>query len=241
MTVDKLRELDKESFAKIGEAAKRKTTDNIFDVSNDQRQIIRDESINLSRYKGSRAREQWNIIPDEVKAVWSKPEVRNISKSFMLRDDENFYGFVNKNGAGEITEFFVAHNNDHAALTAVHETGHLIDTIYLTDAQRKQILDVVKTSREYGTINAEYERLQNKPKLTNREKRLFVSLKDIRRDDELIARSYTQFISERNTGELLEQLRKDAILNGDINRFFGSVKANMAQIWIGILTAGKLL
>ncbi len=231
MTVAKLRELDKESFALIGEAAKRKTTSNFFDVSDDPSKIIRDDAINLSRYNGSRGREQWDIIPDEVKAVWSKPEVRGIPKSFMLRDDENHYGFIIKNGAGEVTDFFVAHNNDHAALTAVHETGHMIDVIYLSDAQRKQILDVVKASKEYKILETEYERLQNNESLTKREKIFLSDLKDLRKEDELIARSYVQFISTKSKGKLLEQLKKNAILNNGNNRYFDSVAEELIRLW----------
>ena len=58
----------------------------------------------------------------------------------MLKDKKGLYGVVLKTGE-TIISWNVYHNNPHGVLTAVHETGHLLDLVFMSNIHRKDLLE----------------------------------------------------------------------------------------------------
>ena len=177
---------------------------------------------------------QWELIPQEVKKILHHKKVKNIPKNFMLKDDPFLYGLVDGEG-DHVLSWNVFHNNPHGALTAVHETGHLLDILFLTSKQRKKILDIVKSSDEYQAMLAEHKSL-NTNKISNKKKKYRKTLADLLKPEELIARSFAEFESNINKGELLEQLQNDAKLSSGTLKYFPSVASELKKVYTEILS-----
>ena len=232
-SVKELKEMDKKRLVKFGDKKSQKQQHNFTDFSNDPAMIITESGINAQRLNTTNGKNQWEIIPDEVKKVLEHEKVRHIPKTFMLKDDPDQYGFVEVLG-GVVKSWNVAHNNPHGALTAVHETGHLIDEVFLTSAQRNKILDIVKSSEEYQEMILEKNRLLQRKNLSKLEVRKLNTLEAVTEHRELIARAYVQRTVKSTKGELLEQFEKDGILYGG-NKYFSTVSAKIEYAFAEIL------
>jgi hypothetical protein len=232
--VKELKEMDKKRLVRFGDKKSQKQQHNFTDFSNDPAMIITESGINAQRLNTTNGKNQWEIIPDEVKKVLEHEKVRHIPKTFMLKDDPEQYGFVEVLG-GVVKSWNVAHNNPHGALTAVHETGHLIDEVFLTSAQRKKILDIVKSSEEYQMMLFEYNSMQS-GRISKKKKRYRDTLEDLLDEKELLARSFAEFEANKNKGALLEQFQKDAILSSGTMKYFPSVAGEIQKAYIEILS-----
>lgn len=234
-SVKELKEIDKKRLVRFGDKKSQKQQHNFTDFSNDPAMIITENGINAQRLNTTDGKKQWEIIPDEVKKVLEHKKVKNIPKTFMLKDDPDQYGFVEVLG-GVVKSWNVAHNNPHGALTAVHETGHLVDEIFLTSSQRKRILDIVKSSEEYQEMMHKREILLSAKKLSSKNKDMLNDLNLLLSDKELLARSFTEFEANKNKGALLEQLQKDAILSNGTIKYFPSVAGEIKKAYTEILS-----
>ena len=219
MTVREMKRLDQESFASYS-GKKRKTANPGIDV--DPTLVSVDNSINMTQYTPRKGREQWELVPEEVKKILHHEKVKDIPKNFMVKKNKKYDGFVNKLGDGTITEWSVSNNAETPALTAVHETGHLLDFKFMNADQRKKILGTIKESEEYKVLKARYDKI-------NPESKEGKKLGNWLKDEELLARGYAQYISQKNGGELLAQLENDAKLG--VGRVFFSKKDEIKSLF----------
>lgn len=234
-TVKELKEMDKKRFIRLGDEKSEKQQYNFTDFSNDPAMIITESGINAQRLNTTNGKNQWEIIPDEVKKILEHEKVRHIPKTFMLKDDPKQYGFVEVLG-GVVKSWNVAHNNPHGALTAVHETGHLIDELFMTSAQRKKILDIVKSSEEHQEMMHKREILLSAKKLSSKDKDILKDFNLLLTDKELFARAFAEFEANKSQGALLEQLQKDAILSSGTKKYFPSVAEEIKKAYSEILS-----
>ena len=197
MTIVELKEQDKASFNSIADTRNKKNVYNSVDFSQTPDMQIIDDTANLRRLNTSDGKKQWDIIPNKVKNILKHPKTKNIPKNFMLKSDPEFFGHISVNSNGNVVGFDVAHNNPHGALTAVHETGHLLDKIFIKPEQRNRILQTVKSSSEYKNMLQRYNDLKGL-KLSKKEKKHLGTLKTLLDEDELLARSFTEYISRKN-------------------------------------------
>ena len=233
-SVKELKEMDKKALRRLGDKKSEKPQHNFTDLSNDPAMIITESGINAQRLNTTNGKNQWEIIPDEVKKILEHEKVRHVPKTFMLKDDPDQYGFVEVLG-GVVKSWNVAHNNPHGALTAVHETGHLIDEVFLTSAQRNKILDIVKSSEEYQMMLFEYNSMQS-GRISKKKKRYRDTLEDLLDEKELPARAFAEFEANKNSGYLLEQFQKDAILSSGTMKYFPSVAGEIKKAYTEILS-----
>ena len=210
MTVRELKRLDQESFALYGSKSSKNSAKDRWKAAEE---YILHEKGNITRYSPRKGQEQWDIIPEEVKKILWHDKVKDVPKNFMTKNIPGFDGIVNKRADGGIPEWSVSNNAKNPALTAVHETGHLLDFRFINADQRKKILATIKESEEFKAMQSKYESIHK----DNQEKR---DLEYWMRDDELLARGYAQYISQKNGGELLAQLEIDATLG--VGRVFFS-------------------
>lgn len=232
--VKQLKEMDLKSYHILADKKSYNANYNFVDFSNDPKMIIEEPEINAKRLNTTNGEKQWELIPQEVKEILHHKKVKNIPKYFMLKDDKGLYGVVLKTGE-TIISWNVFHNNPHGALTAVHETGHLLDILFLTSKQRKKILDIVKSSEEYQAMLSEYNSISS-GKLKRKKKKYCDSLESFLKDKELIARSFAEFESNINKGELLEQLQNDAKLSSGTLKYFPSVASELKKVYTEILS-----
>ncbi len=219
MTVREMKRRDQESFASY---SGKKGKNNNMGIDVDPTLVSEDKSINMTQYTPRKGREQWDLVPEEVKKVLRHEKVKDIPKNFMVKNNKKYDGFVNKLGDGTITEWSVSNNADNPALTAIHETGHLLDFKFMNSDQRKKILDAIKSSDEYKVMKGRYDEIGPQ---SEEGKKLGNWLKD----EELLARGYAQYISQKNGGELLAQLEKDAILG--VGRVFFSKSVEIKSLF----------
>lgn len=210
MTVRELKRLDQESFALYGAKGSKNSAKDRWKAAEE---YILYETDNITRYSPRKGQEQWDIIPEEVKKILRHEKVKDVPKNFMTKNNGNYDGFVGKKADGTITEWSVSNNAETPALTAVHETGHLLDFSFMNAEQRKKILGTIKESEEYKVLKARYDKI-------NPESKEGKKLGNWLKDEELLARGYAQYISQKNGGDLLAQLEKDATLG--VGRVFFS-------------------
>jgi hypothetical protein len=233
--VKQLKEMDLKSYHILADKKSYNTSYNFVDFSNDPKMIIEEPEINAKRLNTANGKTQWELIPQEVKKILHHEKVKNIPKYFMLKDDKGLYGVVLKTGE-TINSWNVFHNNPHGALTAVHETGHLIDLIFLNGKQRKDILRIVKSSEEYKLMLAKKEKLSSLPQKNNIEKKELRDLLILIDDKELIARSFAEFVAnKKNRDTLLAQLKNDATLKNGMKKYFTSKLKDIQDIYSKVL------
>ena len=233
-TVKELKEMDKKSFKAYGEKISSKPKFNSVDFTNDPNMIIKDDGISIQRLNTTKGKEQWDIVPEEVKKILEHEKVRGIPKHFMLKTDDTQHGFILTDGSGRVIFFNVAHNSKHAALTAVHETGHVIDKLFMTKKQRDKILEIIKESEEYKSLVSKRDFLVKRNYLGRSEKKMLGDFNNALENDELIARAYVQNILKNKKGILLEQFKEDAILHGT-DRYFISVQDKLNNTFSNVL------
>ena len=237
-TVKQLKEMDVESYRSFADKKSITKNYNLLDFSNDPEKIIEEPEINAKRLNTTNGKMQWELIPQVVKNILHHDKVKNIPKYFMLKDNNGLYGVVLKTGE-TIISWNVYHNNPHGALTAVHETGHLLDLVFMSNIHRKDILEKIKKTNEYKIMFNEKEFLKNKKKLSGFERKKLNTLDQLLKDEELIARAFVQRAIKKSDKKLLEQFQKDGILY-DMDKYFLSIDSEIDNIFDKVLSEAGL-
>ena len=212
LTVDALKKMDQDSFYSYTvKRGNKKQEDREFAVKPEF--ITVNNKINMVQYSPRKGKEQWDAVPDEVKRILEHEKVKDIPKNFMVKNTEGYDGFVTRRLDGKITEWSVSNDAENPALTAIHETGHILDFKFMTPEHRKNILDAIKNSDEYIAMKSRCDSLAKGS--DERDK-----LENWLTDKELIARGYAQYIAQKNGDFLLAQLDNDAKLG--VGRVFFS-------------------
>ena len=236
--VKQLKEMDVKSYRSFADKKSYNTSYNFVDFSNDPKMIIEEPEINAKRLNTTNGKTQWELIPQEVKKILHHEKVKNIPKYFMLKDDKGLYGVVIKTGE-TIISWNVFHNNPHGALTAVHETGHLLDLVFMSNIHRKDLLEKIKKTNEYKIMFNEKEFFKNKKKLSGFERKKLNTLDQLLKDEELIARAFVQRAIKKSDKKLLEQFQKDGILY-DMDKYFLSIDSEIDNIFDKVLSEAGL-